>query len=1501
MKVFAAKWIKTTPTVIRVSDLWNKDADPGEETKKNKFNRLFSELREEATAEFPEGTREARLSTLPLIDARYNEAHTALMALLNTWIRNKDEELRKSGAAHETTGILFKDYGDGYAGEDAHDAYLILLDQIIVHYYHDAKDAYDIAVAAGGYSGGWTLSNWEAERSIASRHGQLLDQARIWMRPSLAEIAILRPMSDYENLVRARAGKTIESATAWATLETKFFQAALDVVNELGKRVYDGAPEDVIPPELKTAERLLRSRPAPVLEEGQLLPLLNLPCSEVNEILDSLDAILPQILDGSETAKTYNRTYTLFHTYQQLRCAVIVSDPEREDIVLGRPTRYVKLTDSNMRGFQAVLDDYWKTTLQWAQVEKEAAQSGRSQEYQAAKTTAYDEIKEAIVKIQDDPWGGPLGRDPSGKIVPYSGIGIGHELYNDWIRTMAYEAHSEIKDLFTGVEKPAAEPEVYVVTEEYVAALIKKYSGWWDSPTHGVALQPGFIQYSVLDPAWNTFEAAMRGKIGSSSLTGIEQFEEDVEVKYVEAVMSVQNEVARLRLSKADKFPVRIEEIEALVESLSAIAYTIRDASNLLAELRLLHSQVPWSSDAQARYSAIYKTLTDFIDPRGGMLKVAYPTETNAFYIDEETTFKDDTVRDKTLAEWLDMDYETELTTWKDSVWAGLVALEKRENIAEWQYPAEQEAIVSAATAMYLQWRSSLIDTARARLTSLADRLRTKTATIEDKTLAERGKDLIHSFLHAEIEELRIALEQMLPGAILPAALKPFARFEPLKSVSGFDVEEFSFKHLDKLIENWARPRIKDDLIVEPKINGYRLILQSKEDDCRIYMEGATKDYSKIYKHLAAEIKTLPTVILDGELVEEATARAELGKYRRSAVDDSKAIVYVFDILYLEDEDVHNKPYSERREILDKFFAGRSFKHLRKLPSWKVTSFDDLIAKAKKADTYPSSEGAMFKTTNSKYLLGRRTGDWSKCKRITDLQVMVLKVTKTKAGDYVYRCGVSVKDIKGIDPKEIERRGTKEYVVLGNTFRTSVVAKTGDHLEVSITELVEQEGPQGKKYNWMLPKVKDKTTRAVDTLPYAREVGQLLSASIDLPWKFLTDKLNEALATVSVPRLRALKAELFGVLADFNYIRLVRYAWNVVELIRERLGQAVDPLITNRGVEKIYEVGTVPRTTDRMLDEARSDYKVLTEDIQASPQQKAKRGGALAQILQGYVKTATGSLLALAEELLKEVQNFISILAKSGTQSIIDIDRKLAGIERRLDDLLREEPDTLAEDVASLQTELKTLIKAIGESRDLFADHIDRIFSRMEEVELPLHTSEGIRNWLRITKTLISAAIGKIPVMIEAEVSRLVKELETCVDEHGGRIAECTDIQEAWLEARDRLERAREDFPSARFLLETSIPIELTGYWDEMTDTQRSVFKEDFDGLRMILQEAKKMIKGLRGALLWAAMKPLKLDLGCGGGYLRDHVKELSDQELLEEASSVLAQCTDQAEILPRG
>jgi len=428
------------------------------------------------------------------------------------------------------------------------------------------------------------------------------------------------------------------------------------------------------------------------------------------------------------------------------------------------------------------------------------------------------------------------------------------------------------------------------------------------------------------------------------------------------------------------------------------------------------------------------------------------------------------------------------------------------------------------------------------------------------------------------------------------------------------------------------------------------------------------------------------------------------------------------------------------------------------------------------------------------------------------LQVMVLGVTKTKADDYVYRCGVEAKKTEGIAPKEIEERAGKKYVVLGNTFRTTLKANPGDHIEVSVNELVEQDGARGKEYNWMIPKVKDTTTRKVDTLRYAQEVGQLLSASTLLPWEIITEIMEEVLVSASIPRLRTLKAKLFGLLADLNYERVIRFAWNVVELIRERLGQPVDPLITNRGVQKIYEIATTPFITMGLVEEIRNRYTTLVEDIQASPAYKEIQARGLKQALDMYERRAAEPVLTSVRELLSQVEEFITQMGASGTQSVIDIEAKLAEIERQLDNLIREEPDTLVDDIAELRAELKTLIDAMGNLREHFATRLEEIVSRIDDIELPPHSTNDVRAWLSVTRTLISAAITK----------------------------------------------AQNGDSSGRFFIEHTLPMQLDSYWRELTDIQKTLFKTDFNNLRTVLQETKKLFEGLSGAMLWESMNPAR-------------------------------------------
>ena len=460
----------------------------------------------------------------------------------------------------------------------------------------------------------------------------------------------------------------------------------------------------------------------------------------------------------------------------------------------------------------------------------------------------------------------------------------------------------------------------------------------------------------------------------------------------------------------------------------------------------------------------------------------------------------------------------------------------------------------------------------------------------------------------------------------------------------------------------------------------------------------------------------------------------------------------------------------------------------------------------------------MFKTADSKYILGRRTGDWAKIKQTSDLQVMVLGKKKTKGGDYVYRGGVVVRDTKGIDPSEIETYGAKKYVVLGDTFRTPADVKVGDHLEVAVTEVVEQEGPKGKKYNWMLPKPKGITTRPVDTLEYARQVGQLLQASMMRPWQLITGILNEALSTTSVPRLRALKAQLFDALADINNARVANFCWNAIQLIRGRLGQAADPAVTSHGVEKIYEVKTTPLITDAMVNEVQDRFTALTEDIQASPQQKARDALQLSSILRGYAKIAKEPILTRVNELKADIDNFIKSMDKSGTQSIIDIDRKLSELERELDDVIRTQPDTFTSDVSRIKSALMELVNSMGPLKDYFQDRLDAIMGKLDTIEIPSIGTSNVRDWLQAERMMVLSTIAGL----------------------------------------------KNGDPESRQAIDVTIPAEIDSIWNRLTKAQKAIFKDAFDKLRESVEQAQKMYQNVGGALLYTATAPLKLDLGCG-------------------------------------
>lgn len=1413
MKLMAA-WRSTRVTRIRANDLWTGPGLGGE-SPKNKFDRLFSDLLRRAQAPTPEATREARAGAAQIIVIRQGESLLHLLGLLNTWAdsHRDDEKLRESGAYDPVSGVLFRDLDRTMpapeAGRIAQQAYLRLLDTLIVEMFNAARNEYEQAVAEGRVIEGFVLHAWKAEQAIARRFDVLRNRALFWTDFRVAEVMVLRPQAEYERLVRARVGQVFEDFESWVRAEQDYFQVAITQVDSLAQRVHAGGDPGEPAEILRRATELLRAHPVEY-REGQRLRLLAMSREEVDEVLDSLDSILLQISGNSALLSQFHSTYRAFHSYYVLRHATDVIAPLEEPF-----TRHVRLTPVTIREMEMELRARWER-FPWMETERLAADQGRVAEFRELQAASLLDLERKLAEVADDPWSGPLGRDPQGRVVPFAGIGIGRALYSDWIATLVDEAAREVKDSIALWEPHG--PAEYVASETYLNGLLAQYARRWDTIDQGVGLLPAFLDNSVKGPAWRTFTEYVLSKT-DRSFWSIASLERAVQAEYVRAVLAVRDRAASLLRSGALEYPDRLIEIEAIAKNLLAGAYTRLDVANLLAEARLLHLRVPWDAAYQRRFDETYRLLDEYLAGRGEMPAVGREFETHAYHVHVSTVFQRETENDKLVAEWIGMDYSAALRSWKEVVWRGLNEVERRIDLTEREYSIAQAGVVREADHEYRQWRTSLLDTARARLVSLAARLRNRTASAEDRQLAMEGAALTHIFLDAEIRELKTALEQTVESALL-ASLNPFSVFDPMKSVAGFDVEEFTPKRLALFFENWAEPRLGEGLFVEPKFHGYRIILHSDGKDSRIYLEEGKQDFSNIYKNVAKEVKKLPPVILDGELIElvedKPTALPGLGKFRRSAVDDTHAIVYVFDILYLN-EPLHNKPYRERRKILDQFFSQREFKHLRKAPAWEVSNKEDLEKRLAEAEAHLASEGSMIKTSDSKYLLDRRTSQWAKIRETHTLHVRVLGRTTTKKDDFVYRCGVKVKDPTGIDPSELEEKGGSQYVVLGTTFRTTLKVKEGSVLEVIISEITEQEGAKGKKFHWMLPKVQNEAKRKPDSLEYARKVGRHLSASIDRPWQFITAIMTEAMTATSVPQLRSLKAKLLNVLADLNYERVVRFAWNVVELIRERLGQAVDPLITERGVEKIYEIGTIPRVTEGMVGEINSQFEALAENIEMTPPEKSARGRELLTMLRGFERLAEGIILFDIRQLSLTIAHFVSLMKESGDRTVIEIDRELGALERALSDLIQRDPPTLADEAEKLQRELAAFIEAIGDHRDLFVLRLDALALRIETLELPMHSTIDTRNWL-----------GEIRERISQALSDLLEER-----------------------------------PLARFALETSIPMELDNRWRELTETQQALFKVDFERLRAILERIEEPA-GVGGALFWASSAPLKLDLGCG-------------------------------------
>jgi hypothetical protein len=272
-------------------------------------------------------------------------------------------------------------------------------------------------------------------------------------------------------------------------------------------------------------------------------------------------------------------------------------------------------------------------------------------------------------------------------------------------------------------------------------------------------------------------------------------------------------------------------------------------------------------------------------------------------------------------------------------------------------------------------------------------------------------------------------------------------------------------------IWDWCEGR---ELVGEPKLNGFRLCLVKDNDKIRILTDGL-KERAKYYSDLLITLKKIPdSFIVDCSLGIERNGKPlpriklmTLQADEPQLEENDILVCTIFDIPYLN-EDLHNKPFHERRKILEQFYN----KYLKDSPNFDITKClgikgkSDLEKRFKEFAKLPQSEGIMVKDTKGIWPLDGRWDDVAKIKIEAEIKVIAIKKIPNKAGGYNYYCGLLPGDSKFTNL--IEFQG-KEYIDLGKTFNTKINANLGDILTIGVEEII----PQEEKLQWLGPRVID--------------------------------------------------------------------------------------------------------------------------------------------------------------------------------------------------------------------------------------------------------------------------------------------------------------------------------------------------------------------------------------------------------------------------------------------
>jgi len=298
------------------------------------------------------------------------------------------------------------------------------------------------------------------------------------------------------------------------------------------------------------------------------------------------------------------------------------------------------------------------------------------------------------------------------------------------------------------------------------------------------------------------------------------------------------------------------------------------------------------------------------------------------------------------------------------------------------------------------------------------------------------------------------------PDHFVKAKLAPFGLYTPPKPTMSHITEAFKAED----IQEWAKGKT---LVAEPKLNGFRAVIEKKGSRIRIKTEGG-KDLTKKFPEITKTLSYLPEdFILDASMGIEKSGKPlpriklmTLMADKPALAEDENVVFTMFDMPYYGNQDYHTMYWSARRKILQRFYKAK----LERNPHFDITptrfpkGMQGINAAFTAFANLPQSEGIMLKDVESTWSTdGSETG-WAKIKKEVEIKVKVLEINKTGKGAYVYNAGVFTDD------------GHKEIKPLGKTFSTKIKASVNDIITVGVEEIL----PEPDSWiSWLGPRVID--------------------------------------------------------------------------------------------------------------------------------------------------------------------------------------------------------------------------------------------------------------------------------------------------------------------------------------------------------------------------------------------------------------------------------------------